>query len=56
MTAPTRTSTPALTLTLTLTLTTDQDIYTREELIKAFSLSRVTKSPAVFDMKKVRVS
>ena len=33
---------------------TDQDIYTRDELIKAFSLSRVTKSPAVFDMKKLR--
>merc|ERR1719258_264022 len=33
---------------------TDQDIYTKEELIKAFSLSRVTKSPAVFDMKKLR--
>jgi len=33
---------------------TDQDIYTREELIEAFSLSRVTKSPAVFDMKKLR--
>jgi len=33
---------------------TEQDIYTREELITAFSLSRVTKSPAVFDMKKLR--
>jgi len=33
---------------------TDQDIYTRDELVQAFSLSRVTKSPAVFDMKKLR--
>jgi len=33
---------------------TDQEIYTVEELIKAFSLNRVTKSPAVFDMKKLR--
>eukprot|EP00908_Phaeocystis_cordata_P002427 Transcript_12635.p1 GENE.Transcript_12635~~Transcript_12635.p1 ORF type:complete len:556 (-),score=206.58 Transcript_12635:363-1949(-) len=33
---------------------TDQDIYTREQLVDAFSLARVTKSPAVFDMKKLR--
>jgi len=33
---------------------TEQDIYTRDELVQAFSLSRVTKSPAVFDMKKLR--
>jgi len=33
---------------------TDQDIYTTDELVQAFSLSRVTKSPAVFDMKKLR--
>jgi len=33
---------------------TDQEIYTVDELIKAFSLDRVTKSPAVFDMKKLR--
>ena len=33
---------------------TDQEIYTVEELVQAFSLSRVTKSPAVFDMKKLR--
>jgi len=33
---------------------TDQEIYTVDELIQAFSLARVTKSPAVFDMKKLR--
>jgi len=33
---------------------TDQEIYTIPELIEAFSLDRVTKSPAVFDMKKLR--
>jgi len=33
---------------------TDQEIYQVEELIEAFSLDRVTKSPAVFDMKKLR--
>jgi len=33
---------------------TDQEIYTVQELIDAFSLDRVTKSPAVFDMKKLR--
>jgi glutamyl-tRNA synthetase len=33
---------------------TDKEIYTVDELIDAFSLSRVTKSPAVFDMKKLR--
>jgi len=33
---------------------TDKEIYTVEELVQAFSLSRVTKSPAVFDMKKLR--
>jgi len=33
---------------------TDQEIYTVDELIDAFSLDRITKSPAVFDMKKLR--
>jgi len=33
---------------------TDQEIYTVDELVQAFSLDRVTKSPAVFDMKKLR--
>jgi len=33
---------------------TDKEIYTVDELIEAFSLSRVTKSPAVFDVKKLR--
>jgi len=33
---------------------TDQEIYTVDELVAAFSLNRVTKSPAVFDMKKLR--
>ena len=33
---------------------TDQEIYTVDELVEAFSLDRVTKSPAVFDMKKLR--
>ena len=33
---------------------TDKEIYTVEELTEAFSLDRVTKSPAVFDMKKLR--
>jgi len=33
---------------------TDKEIYTPQELIDAFELERVTKSPAVFDMKKLR--
>lgn len=33
---------------------TDKDIYTREELIQAFDLSRVTPSPAMFDMSKLK--
>jgi len=33
---------------------TDKEIYTVAELVDAFSLERVTKSPAVFDMKKLR--
>ena len=33
---------------------TDQEIYTVDELVEAFSLDRGTKSPAVFDMKKLR--
>ena len=33
---------------------TDKEIYTVDELVDAFSLSRITKSPAVFDMKKLR--
>lgn len=32
----------------------EQEIYTIDELVGAFSLNRVTKSPAVFDMKKLR--
>jgi len=31
----------------------DQEIYSVDELIKSFSLDRVTKSPAVFDVKKL---
>jgi len=33
---------------------TDQEIYTVDELTAKFSLERVTKSPAVFDIKKLR--
>jgi len=33
---------------------TEQEIYTVDELVQKFSLDRVTKSPAVFDMKKLR--
>eukprot|EP00322_Chrysochromulina_rotalis_P027368 CAMPEP_0115855070 /NCGR_PEP_ID=MMETSP0287-20121206/14355_1 /TAXON_ID=412157 /ORGANISM="Chrysochromulina rotalis, Strain UIO044" /LENGTH=570 /DNA_ID=CAMNT_0003309217 /DNA_START=11 /DNA_END=1723 /DNA_ORIENTATION=+ len=33
---------------------TDKEIYTVDELIEAFDLDRITKSPAVFDMKKLR--
>jgi len=33
---------------------TDKEIYTVAELTEAFSLERITKSPAVFDMKKLR--
>ncbi len=33
---------------------TDQDVYTREELIQSFDLSRVTPSPALFDMTKLK--
>lgn len=33
---------------------TDQDVYTREELINSFDLSRVTPSPAMFDMTKLK--
>ena len=33
---------------------TDQDVYTREELIQSFDLSRVTPSPAMFDMTKLK--
>merc|ERR1719453_2209536 len=33
---------------------TDKEIYTVDELIEAFSLERITKSPAVFDMAKLR--
>ncbi|KAJ1473166.1 hypothetical protein T484DRAFT_1637357 [Baffinella frigidus] len=32
----------------------DQDIYSREQLIQAFDLTRVTASPAMFDMTKLR--
>ena len=32
---------------------TDKDIYTREELIASFDLSRVTPSPAMFDISKL---
>lgn len=33
---------------------TDNEIFTRDELIDAFELSRVVKSPSVFDMEKLR--
>jgi glutamyl-tRNA synthetase len=33
---------------------TDNEIFTREELIEAFELERVVKSPSVFDMAKLR--
>eukprot|EP00285_Hemiselmis_virescens_P012786 CAMPEP_0173399430 /NCGR_PEP_ID=MMETSP1356-20130122/44890_1 /TAXON_ID=77927 ORGANISM="Hemiselmis virescens, Strain PCC157" /NCGR_SAMPLE_ID=MMETSP1356 /ASSEMBLY_ACC=CAM_ASM_000847 /LENGTH=849 /DNA_ID=CAMNT_0014359143 /DNA_START=55 /DNA_END=2604 /DNA_ORIENTATION=+ len=33
---------------------TDKDVYTREELIAAFDLSRVTPSPAMFDVTKLK--
>jgi len=33
---------------------TDQEIYTVDELVEAFTLDRITKSPAVFDQKKLR--
>jgi glutamyl-tRNA synthetase len=33
---------------------TDNEIFTREELIEAFVLERVVKSPSVFDMEKLR--
>lgn len=33
---------------------TDNEIFTREELIDAFELERVVKSPSVFDMEKLR--
>lgn len=33
---------------------TDNEIFTREELIDAFQLDRVVKSPSVFDMEKLR--
>lgn len=33
---------------------TDKDIYTREELIESFDLSRVTASPAQFDQAKLK--
>lgn len=33
---------------------TDNEIFTRDELIDAFDLSRVVKSPSVFDMEKLR--
>jgi len=33
---------------------TDKDIYTREELIEAFDLTRVTPSPAMFDTGKLK--
>ena len=33
---------------------TEQEIYSVDELISAFSLERVTKSPAVFDLAKLR--
>eukprot|EP00532_Pseudo-nitzschia_australis_P000043 CAMPEP_0168204144 /NCGR_PEP_ID=MMETSP0139_2-20121125/25237_1 /TAXON_ID=44445 /ORGANISM="Pseudo-nitzschia australis, Strain 10249 10 AB" /LENGTH=867 /DNA_ID=CAMNT_0008130055 /DNA_START=226 /DNA_END=2829 /DNA_ORIENTATION=+ len=33
---------------------TDNEIFTRDELIEAFELSRVVKSPSVFDMEKLR--
>ncbi|EKX52958.1 glutamyl-tRNA synthetase [Guillardia theta CCMP2712] len=33
---------------------TDKDIYSREELIASFDLNRVTPSPAMFDMQKLK--
>jgi len=33
---------------------TDNEIFTRDELIDAFDLNRVVKSPSVFDMEKLR--
>jgi len=33
---------------------TDNEIFTREELIEVFDLNRVVKSPSVFDMEKLR--
>eukprot|EP00934_Nitzschia_sp_Nitz4_P006156 Nitzschia sp. Nitz4//scaffold32_size149145//84049//86889//NITZ4_002885-RA/size149145-augustus-gene-0.39-mRNA-1//1//CDS//3329548087//6146//frame0 len=33
---------------------TDHEIFTREELIDAFELERVVKSPSIFDMEKLR--
>jgi glutamyl-tRNA synthetase len=33
---------------------TDNEIFTREDLIDAFDLNRVVKSPSVFDMEKLR--
>ncbi len=33
---------------------TDNEIFTREELIEIFNLNRVVKSPSVFDMEKLR--
>ncbi|VEU42933.1 unnamed protein product [Pseudo-nitzschia multistriata] len=33
---------------------TDNEIFTRDELIEAFELDRVVKSPSVFDMEKLR--
>lgn len=33
---------------------TDNEIFTREELIDVFNLNRVVKSPSVFDMEKLR--
>ena len=33
---------------------TDNEIFTREELIEAFELERVVKSPSVFDMEKLK--
>eukprot|EP00184_Porphyridium_aerugineum_P008860 CAMPEP_0184692040 /NCGR_PEP_ID=MMETSP0313-20130426/678_1 /TAXON_ID=2792 /ORGANISM="Porphyridium aerugineum, Strain SAG 1380-2" /LENGTH=602 /DNA_ID=CAMNT_0027149835 /DNA_START=73 /DNA_END=1881 /DNA_ORIENTATION=- len=33
---------------------TDKEIYTREELIESFDVHRINKSPAVFDMSKLR--
>jgi glutamyl-tRNA synthetase len=32
----------------------DDEIYTREELIEAFDVDRIVKSPSVFDMGKLR--
>eukprot|EP00667_Euglena_gracilis_P004890 EG_transcript_4918 len=33
---------------------TDKEVYTVEELIQAFSMERIQKSPSVFDMQKLR--